>query len=123
MFKTMDLRAVKLNYLRFERKMQLGGISPLERRESTFQLTLKTSNLEESNLATGGAQLARCYSMLEVIVRQRGRSWEWRVIDETGATLMRGRKKSRQSASYNGHRALFQILAVGRKSNPAPLRR
>ena len=99
---------------------QLSGLAAAEVRPPQFAASFI---LEATPIKHGTNPGDDGGSMLEVIVRQRGRSWEWRVIDETGATLMWGREKTRQSASYHGHRALFQILAVGRKSNPAPLRR
>jgi len=52
--------------------------------------------------------------MMEVFVTKRRRSWEWRVNDDNGTLLMRGRERSRPAARYQGYRSLFLLLAVGR---------
>jgi len=54
--------------------------------------------------------------MMEVSVTKRRRSWEWRVNDDNGTLLMRGRERSRPAARYQCYRSLFLLLAVGRKS-------
>lgn len=61
--------------------------------------------------------------MNEVTIVKRRRSWEWLVHDRTGMLLMSGRERSRPAARYQGYRALFMLLSVGRRSvpkNPAP---
>ena len=52
--------------------------------------------------------------MMEVFVTKRRRSWEWRVNDDNGTLLMRGRERSRPAARYQCYRSLFLLLAVGR---------
>jgi hypothetical protein len=50
--------------------------------------------------------------MLEVVLTERGRrGWEWQVRDQSGKALIAGREKTRQTAWYEGNRALFQLLA------------
>jgi hypothetical protein len=53
--------------------------------------------------------------MKEVIVIKRRRKWEWQVRDRHGQLLMSGRERTRPAARYQGYRALFMILAVGRR--------
>jgi hypothetical protein len=56
--------------------------------------------------------------MLEVVIEKRGRSrWEWRVLDSSRQTIMRGWEKSRWAARYHGARALFLLLAHPKRSN------
>jgi len=56
--------------------------------------------------------------MLELKLIDRGRKgWAWEVHDHTGAVLARGREKTRLAARYQAERALFQLLAVGWKSD------
>jgi hypothetical protein len=49
--------------------------------------------------------------MLEVVVEKRRRTWEWRVLNSSGQTIMSGRENSRRAARYHGARALFLLLA------------
>ncbi|MBA4037850.1 MAG: hypothetical protein C0480_24960 [Bradyrhizobium sp.] len=54
--------------------------------------------------------------MMEVIVAKRRRSWEWRLQDQNGKTIMSGRERTRPAARYQGYRSLFMLLAIGRRS-------
>jgi hypothetical protein len=56
--------------------------------------------------------------MNEVTIVKRRRSWEWRVHDQSGALFMHGRERSRPAARYQGYRALFLLLSVGRRTAP-----
>jgi hypothetical protein len=51
------------------------------------------------------------------MVIKRRRNWEWRLHDQAGRLIMRGRERSRPAARYQGYRNLFMLLAIGR--NPA----
>jgi hypothetical protein len=57
--------------------------------------------------------------MKDVTVIQRRRNWEWRIHDQDGRLMMRGRERSRPAARYQGYRHLFMLLAIGR--NPSDL--
>lgn len=52
--------------------------------------------------------------MMHVMVIKRRRNWEWRLHDESGRLMMRGRERSRPAARYQGYRNLFMLLAIGR---------
>ena len=55
--------------------------------------------------------------MLEMKLIDRGRKgWAWEVSDQNGALMARGRERTRLAAKYQAERALFQLLAVGWKS-------
>jgi hypothetical protein len=56
--------------------------------------------------------------MNEVTIVKRRRSWEWQVHDRSGKLIMSGRERSRPAARYQGYRALFMLLSVGRRSAP-----
>ncbi|MEH2530969.1 hypothetical protein V1277_002655 [Bradyrhizobium sp. AZCC 1588] len=53
--------------------------------------------------------------MKDVIVTKRRRSWEWRVQDQNGRVIMRGRERTRPAARYQGYRTLFMLLSVGQR--------
>jgi len=54
--------------------------------------------------------------MLEVVLTDRGRrGWDWQIRDQSGKTVTAGREKTRQTAWYEGNRALFQLLATDPK--------
>ena len=55
--------------------------------------------------------------MLEIVIGKRRRTWEWRVLDSSGQTIMSGREKSRRAARYHGARALFLLLAYPKTRN------
>jgi hypothetical protein len=59
--------------------------------------------------------------MKEVIVIKRRRAWEWQLRDRSGILIMGGREKSRPAARYQGYRALFMLLATGRRLNDLDL--
>lgn len=52
--------------------------------------------------------------MMHVMVIKRRRNWEWRLHDQSGRLVMRGRERSRPAARYQGYRNLFMLLAIGR---------
>lgn len=54
--------------------------------------------------------------MLELAVIKRRRNWGWQVRDKTGTIIASGREKSRPAARYYAYRALFLMLASGRKT-------
>ena len=56
--------------------------------------------------------------MNEVTIVKRRRSWQWLVHDRSGMLIMSGRERSRPAARYQGYRALFMLLSVGRRSVP-----
>lgn len=56
--------------------------------------------------------------MNEVTIVKRRRSWEWLVHDRDGKLIMHGRERSRPAARYQGYRALFMLLSVGRRTAP-----
>jgi hypothetical protein len=52
--------------------------------------------------------------MMHVMVIKRRRNWEWRIHDQAGRLMMRGRERTRPAARYQGYRNLFMLLAIGR---------
>jgi hypothetical protein len=59
--------------------------------------------------------------MLEVvIIERRPTKWKWQVCYLEGTPIMSGWEKTREAARYRGDRALFLLLAAGRKPNDAP---
>jgi hypothetical protein len=61
--------------------------------------------------------------MNEVTIVKRRRSWEWRVHDQSGQLFLHGRERSRPAARYQGYRALFLLLSVGRRITSTAARR
>jgi hypothetical protein len=61
--------------------------------------------------------------MLEVVLEKRGRRWEWRVLNQSGKTVLGGRENSRLAAKYQGERAFFLILAHPNAAVRLPIRR
>jgi hypothetical protein len=60
--------------------------------------------------------------MLQLILVDRNRGWEWRVCDQSGVALSKGREKTRAAARYRGYQAMFLLLASGVKPiDPGPL--
>jgi hypothetical protein len=55
--------------------------------------------------------------MMDVVIEKRRRTWEWRVLDSSGRSIMSGREKSRRAARYRGARALFLLLAYPKPRN------
>ena len=46
-------------------------------------------------------------------VPRNRRGWEWRVCDQAGTELDKGREKTRTAARYRGYQAMFLLLASG----------
>jgi len=61
--------------------------------------------------------------MLDIVLVDRNRrGWEWRLCDESGAVLGRGRERTRLAARYRVYQAMFLALAnCGRIIDPGPL--
>ncbi|OSJ36729.1 hypothetical protein BSZ19_02840 [Bradyrhizobium japonicum] len=61
--------------------------------------------------------------MLDLILIDRNRrGWEWRVCDQSGTALGKGRERTRMAARYRGYQAMFLLLASGaRLIDPGPL--
>jgi len=55
--------------------------------------------------------------MLELVVIKRRRAWDWRVHDQKGTVIARGREKTRAAARYHAYRALFLSIATGWKAD------
>jgi hypothetical protein len=54
--------------------------------------------------------------MLQLMLIDRNRrGWEWRVCDQSGVVLSKGRERTRVAARYRGYRAMFLLLASGAK--------
>jgi hypothetical protein len=52
--------------------------------------------------------------MFDMVLSRRRRSWEWRVADSSGQTILRGREPERTKARYQAQRAVFLLLMAAR---------
>jgi hypothetical protein len=50
------------------------------------------------------------FPVFEVVLKKRGRKWNWRVCTPEGDVVMQGAEASRRAAKYKADRALFQLL-------------
>jgi hypothetical protein len=50
------------------------------------------------------------FQIFEVVLKQRGRKWLWRVSTTDGDALIEGSESSRPAAKYHANRALFLLL-------------
>jgi hypothetical protein len=50
------------------------------------------------------------FSVFELIVDKRGRTWTWVVCTAEGDVVMQGTERSRAAAKYKADRALFLLL-------------
>ena len=56
---------------------------------------------------------SRCLDQLavfEVVLKKRGRKWRWCLCTTEGEIVMQGSERSRPSAKYKAHSALFLLL-------------
>jgi hypothetical protein len=64
----------------------------------------------------------------ELSISRRGRTWRWRVADQSGNIELGGGERSRAAARYFATRAFFHLLLTATcqtrsKSLPTPFRR
>jgi hypothetical protein len=50
------------------------------------------------------------FPVFEVVLKKRGRTWRWCVCTTEGDVVMQGSQRSRPTAKYKAHRALFMLL-------------
>ena len=50
------------------------------------------------------------FPVFEVVLKKRGRTWRWCVCTTEGDLVMQGSQRSRPTAKYKAHRALFMLL-------------
>jgi hypothetical protein len=50
------------------------------------------------------------YPVFDIVLKQRGRGWRWRVLKTNGDLVMEGSEKSRPAARYEANRALLLLL-------------
>ena len=65
------------------------------------------------------------FSVFEVTVERRGRTWKWFVCTNDGEIVMLGRECSRSACQYRANRALFLLLSSApyRSIRPRSIRR
>ena len=70
------------------------------------------------------------FSVFDLVLNKRGRTWQWSVCTSEGAAIMVGSESSRPAAKYQADRALFllllsapyQSIRLGRAIPPEPIR-
>ena len=50
------------------------------------------------------------FSVFDLVLTKRGRTWQWSVCTIEGAAVMVGSESSRPAAKYQAYRALFLLL-------------
>jgi hypothetical protein len=50
------------------------------------------------------------FPVFDVVLRKRGRGWQWRVCTAEGDVVMQGSESIRPAAKYKAERALFLLL-------------
>jgi hypothetical protein len=50
------------------------------------------------------------FSVFDLVLNKRGRTWQWSVCTSEGAAVMVGSESSRPAAKYQADRALFLLL-------------
>jgi hypothetical protein len=50
------------------------------------------------------------FSVFDLVLNKRGRTWRWSVCTSEGAAVMVGSESSRPAAKYQADRALFLLL-------------
>jgi hypothetical protein len=50
------------------------------------------------------------FSVFDLVLNKRGRTWRWSVCTGEGAAVMVGSESSRSAAKYQADRALFLLL-------------
>jgi hypothetical protein len=70
------------------------------------------------------------FSVFDLVLNKRGRTWQWSVCTREGAAVMVGSESSRPAAKYQADRALFllllsapyQSIRLSRAIPPEPIR-
>jgi hypothetical protein len=71
------------------------------------------------------------FSVFDLVLNKRGRTWQWSVCTSEGAAVMVGSESSRPAAKYQADRALFllllsapyQLIRINRADDVRPHRR
>jgi hypothetical protein len=67
------------------------------------------------------------FSVFDLVLKKRGRTWQWSVCTSEGAAVMVGSQSSRPAAKYQADRALllsapYQSIRLRRAIPPEPIR-